>query len=106
MTPAEYSALTDDQRLAIINSLAQNISSTPIEMEFDTIRVILRGIASGLDNGDLKAAAKAVTDVIYFKSEMPQETPDVETQIDGIFPLTGLTFLTDAYITHADGTRE
>ena len=117
MTLTEYNSLTDSQRLEIINSLAQNVSSTPFEMELDTLRVILRGIATGLNNGDLKQAAKAVTDVIYFKSELPEslessessessDTPPIDEQIEGIFPQTGLTFVTDAFITHADGSKE
>ena len=110
MTQEVFDALTDSQRLEIINSLAQNVSSSPIEMQLDTLNVILLGIATGLNNGDLKAAAKAVTDVIYFKTDIPlsdlSDTPAIADQVDGIFPATGLTFVTDAFITHADGSRE
>ena len=117
MTQEVFNALTDNQRLEIINSLAQKVSSTPLEMQFDTLNVILLGIATGLNNGDLKQAAKAITDVIYFKSDIaldalsseisdPSDTPAIADQVDGIFPLTGLTFVTDAVITHADGSKE
>ena len=102
MTLPEYDALTDEQRLTIINQLAVGIPNT-VEMELDTLRVILRHVADALAVGDLAMAASAITDVIKFKSELG----DSPKEPDGISPLTSMAqFFVDAFITHADGSRD
>lgn len=101
MTPEEYAELTDTERLAIINQLAVNIPST-FELELDAIRVILREMATALLKGNLKAASDAVTSRIYYNSEIDSPVPS-----NDIAPTqTGVTYVVDAFITHADGSRD
>jgi len=106
MTLAEYEALTDEQRLAVINTLAASpaISTMPtqVEMEFDAIRVILRNVADALSVGNLAMASSAITDRIFYKSDLTSDTASP----DDIPVLTGLSYVVDATVTHADGTTD
>lgn len=102
MTLPEYDALTDEQRLTIINQLAVGIPNT-VEMELDTLRVILRNVADALSIGNLALAASSITDIIKFKTELS----DSPKEADGISPVTGMAqFFVDAFITHQDGSRD
>ena len=106
MTPQEYEALTDEQRLGVINDLATHpafqVSTMPpqVEMELDAIRVILRNVAAALSVGNLAMASSAITDRIFFLGE----TPNLPNSI--VPTITGIKYVVDAVVTHADGTTD